>query len=56
MDEPDERSMMTYVSSLYDVFPEVPSVEHSVRDNVSLHLLNSKQATMLVNMSLSLAE
>ena len=35
VDEPDEKSMMTYVSSLYDVFPEVPSVEQSVRDNVS---------------------
>ena len=35
VDEPDEKSIMTYVSSLYDVFPEVPSVEQSVRDNVS---------------------
>lgn len=35
VEEPDERSLITYVSSLYDVFPEVPSVEQSVRDNVS---------------------
>ena len=33
--EPDEKSLMTYVSSLYDVFPEVPSVEQSLMDNVS---------------------
>lgn len=32
---PDEKSVITYVSSLYDVFPEVPTVEQSLRDNVS---------------------
>jgi len=32
---PDEKSLITYVSSLYDVFPQVPSVEDSLRDNVS---------------------
>ncbi|CAC5414507.1 DST [Mytilus coruscus] len=31
--EPDEKSIITYVSSLYDVFPEVPSVEQTLRDN-----------------------
>ncbi|XP_041359578.1 microtubule-actin cross-linking factor 1, isoforms 1/2/3/5-like isoform X9 [Gigantopelta aegis] len=31
--QPDERSVITYVSSLYDVFPEVPTVEQSLRDN-----------------------
>lgn len=36
IEEPDEKSVMTYVSSLYDVFPEVPSVEQSIRDNVSM--------------------
>lgn len=35
MPNPDEKSVITYVSSLYDVFPEVPSVEQSVKDNVS---------------------
>jgi hypothetical protein len=32
---PDEKSVITYVSSLYDVFPQVPSVEQSLKDNVS---------------------
>lgn len=36
IEEPDEKSVMTYVSSLYDVFPEVPSVEQSIRDNVNM--------------------
>ena len=31
--EPDEKSIITYVSSLYDVFPEVPTVEQSLMDN-----------------------
>ena len=35
--EPDEKSLITYVSSLYDVFPEVPSVEQSLQDNVSTY-------------------
>ena len=38
VNEPDEKSLITYVSSLYDVFPEVPSVEQSLRDNVSHHI------------------
>ena len=33
--EPDERSLITYVSSLYDVFPDVPPLEQSLADNVS---------------------
>lgn len=32
--EPDEKSVITYISSLYDVFPDVPSVEETLRDNV----------------------
>ena len=36
MNEPDEKSVITYVSSLYDVFPDVPSVEETLRDNVSI--------------------
>lgn len=34
--EPDEKSVITYISSLYDVFPDVPSVEETLRDNVRL--------------------
>lgn len=34
MPEPDEKSVITYISSLYDVFPDVPSVEETLRDNV----------------------
>jgi len=32
--EPDEKSVVTYVSLLYDIFPNVPSLEQSLRDNV----------------------
>jgi len=32
--EPDEKSLITYVSSLYDVFPDVPTMEQSMRDSV----------------------
>jgi len=39
----DERSILTYVSSLYDRFPHVPTLEQSLRDNVrhstSYHVL-----------------
>ncbi|XP_046365486.2 microtubule-actin cross-linking factor 1, isoforms 1/2/3/5-like isoform X11 [Haliotis rufescens] len=31
--DPDDKSVLTYVSSLYDVFPQVPTVEQSLRDN-----------------------
>ena len=34
--KPDEKSIITYVHSLYDVFPDVPSVEQSLKDNVSI--------------------
>ena len=34
--EPDEKSLITYVSSLYDVFPDVPTVEQSLLDNVRM--------------------
>ena len=36
--EPDEKSLITYVSSLYDVFPDVPSMEQSLRDSVCVSL------------------
>ena len=35
VERPDEKSIITYVSSLYEQFPEVPSVEQSLKDNVS---------------------
>lgn len=35
--EPDEKSLITYISSLYDVFPEPPSL-HPLYDSVS-HLI-----------------
>jgi hypothetical protein len=31
--EPDEKSLITYVSCLYDVFPDVPSAEQTIRDS-----------------------
>jgi plectin len=34
--EPDELSILTYVSSLYDRFPHVPTLEQSLRDNERL--------------------
>jgi len=37
--EPDEKSLITYVSSLYDVFPDVPSMEQSLRDSVCTSVL-----------------
>lgn len=35
---PDEKSIITYVSSLYDVMPRVPDVQDGVKANVSLSL------------------
>ena len=34
-DHPDEKSVMTYVSSLYEIFPKEPTVQESLHDNVS---------------------
>ena len=31
---PDEKSIITYVSSLYDVMPRVPDVQDGVKANV----------------------
>lgn len=33
--QPDEKSIITYVSSLYDAMPRVPEVQDGVRANVS---------------------
>lgn len=32
---PDEKSIITYVSSMYDVMPRVPDVQDGVKANVS---------------------
>lgn len=32
---PDEKSIITYVSSMYDVMPRVPNVQEGVKANVS---------------------
>jgi len=36
VEQPDEKSVITYVASLYNVFP-LPSPSRPVRDNVSLY-------------------
>lgn len=33
--QPDEKSIITYVSSLYDAMPRVPGAQDGVRANVS---------------------
>lgn len=32
---PDEKSVMTYVSSLYEIFPKEPTAQETLHDNVS---------------------
>ena len=34
-DPPDEKSVMTYVSSLYEIFPKEPTAQETLHDNVS---------------------
>lgn len=36
--QPDEKSIITYVSSLYDVMPRVPEVSVGIKANVSMRL------------------
>ena len=40
--EPDEKSLITYVSSLYDIFPEPPH-QHPLYDAVSAHSVSRDQ-------------
>ena len=37
-DHPDEKSVMTYVSSLYEIFPKEPTVQEALHDNVSVYI------------------
>lgn len=39
-DHPDEKSVMTYVSSLYEIFPKEPTVQEALHDNVSVYVIN----------------
>ena len=40
VDKPDEKSVITYVSSLYDIFPFTPpSKEDQATENVSLSVI-----------------
>ena len=41
-DHPDEKSVMTYVSSLYEVFPKEPTVQEALHDNVSVYIGNKQ--------------
>lgn len=34
-DHPDEKSIMTYVAALYEIFPKEPTVQETLYDNVS---------------------
>lgn len=38
---PDEKSVITYVSSLYDAFPKVPEGGEGIGANVSIDFLHS---------------
>lgn len=41
---PDEKSIITYVSSMYDVMPRVPDVHDGIKANVS----NRKSACIIL--------
>lgn len=54
---PDEKSIITYVSSLYDVMPRVPDVQDGVKANVSPPLLQiSVKMTQTVILILSIVD
>lgn len=39
---PDEKSVITYVSSLYDAFPKVPEGGEGIGANVSIDFFHSR--------------
>lgn len=54
---PDEKSIITYVSSLYDVMPRVPDVQDGVKANVSPPLLQiSVKMTQMVILILGIVD
>lgn len=48
---PDEKSVITYVSSLYDAFPKVPEGGEGIGANVSIDFSILKLITQLTEFS-----
>lgn len=45
---PDEKSVITYVSSLYDAFPKVPEGGEGIGANVSIDFSMSESADSIM--------